>query len=102
MKWAKHRLASNSGPRQSVSLEISLCGDLTPPNIVTSSVRSSCTIRAQLDISQTPIIQGVDGKQYKLVEFEIEMTVIGTALEFALIFQGKRMNHSQIETEFES
>lgn len=39
---------------------------------------------------------------YKLIEFEIEMTVIGTALEFALIFQGKRMNHSQIETEFEN
>lgn len=52
-------------------------------------------------MSNINAIQGKDGHWYKRVDFEIEMTVIGTALDFALIVQGKRVQHGKVETEVE-
>ncbi|KAF2463866.1 uncharacterized protein BDR25DRAFT_272389 [Lindgomyces ingoldianus] len=98
--WHKH-ISADYGSTYSFAVDISLCGELTPPKRYNNTVRSSCTLKADLDISHIPIIQGFDGNRYKRAHFDIEMTVIGTALDFALFVQGKRINHSQVETEFE-
>lgn len=55
-----------------------------------------------MDISSLRSIRGRDGKNYKRIDFSIEMTVIGTALEFALMYQGKRVGHSSVKAQIDS
>jgi hypothetical protein len=69
---------------------------------MTQNVTSSCNIGCTLNISNMPEIVGADGNTYKCVNFEIEMKVIGTALEFVLIVEGKEMDQSHVEVEFEN
>ncbi|KAH7414561.1 hypothetical protein DE146DRAFT_763391 [Phaeosphaeria sp. MPI-PUGE-AT-0046c] len=99
--WCKH-IPADSSPNLAFSLEILLCAELIPPQRHNSNtVRPSCTLKANLDVSHIPAIQGLDGNWYKRVDFEIEMTVIGTALDFALIVHGRRVQHGRVETELE-
>lgn len=83
-------------------MDILLCGELIAPRrFNTNTVKPSCTLRANLDVSHMIPFQGLDGNWYKGFSFEIEMTVIGTALDFALIVQGKRVQHGKVEAEIE-
>lgn len=99
--WHKH-ISSSFGATYAFSLDILLCGELVAPRRLNNkTVKPSCTLKADLDVSNINAIQGKDGHWYKRVDFEIEMTVIGTALDFALIVQGKRVQHGKVETEVE-
>lgn len=55
-----------------------------------------------MNISSLRPFKGTDGKMYKKIDFSIEMTVIGTALEFALMYQGKRIGHSSLQAQVET
>jgi hypothetical protein len=52
-----------------------------------------------MDISNLRAFKGADGKYYKRIDFAIEMTVIGAALEFALMYQQKRVGHSSVKAQ---
>lgn len=54
-----------------------------------------------MNISNLRPFMGTDGKQYKKIDFSIEMTVIGTALEFALMYQDKRIGHSSVNAQID-
>ncbi|ORY18632.1 hypothetical protein BCR34DRAFT_473300 [Clohesyomyces aquaticus] len=102
LEWSRNLRTDQYGPSYLLQEKIYLCKDADPPSRMTQNVTSSCNIGSTLNISQTPQIIGADGNTYKRLDFEIEMRVIGTALEFALIVQGKEMDQSQVEVEFEN
>jgi hypothetical protein len=83
--------------------DILTCDDKYPPYRRTTSVRRGPGIKSknQIDISNLEIFRGADGKLYRRIEFWIEMTVIGTALEFALMYQDKKIGHSHVEPELD-
>ena len=87
-----------------LTANIFTCNDQEPPTRQTSSVRQGSEIKSEsyIDISNLRVFKGTDGKSYKRIDFAIEMTVIGAALEFALMYQGKRIGHSQVKAEVHS
>lgn len=87
-----------------LSASIFTCNDRDPPTRQISSVRQGSSIQSEksLDICNLRSFRGTDGKQYKKIDFSIEMTVIGAALEFALMYQGKRIGHSEVQAQVET
>ena len=86
-----------------LSASIFTCNDRDPPTRQTSTVRQGSTIQAErpMNISNLRPFMGTDGKQYKKIDFSIEMTMIGTALEFALMYQDKRIGHSSVNAQID-
>lgn len=86
-----------------LSASIFTCNDRVPPTRLISTVRPGPSIRSEkpVDISNLRSFKGVDGKYYKKIDFSIEMTVIGTALEFALMYQGKHIGHSSVKAQID-
>ncbi|KAH6629649.1 hypothetical protein C7974DRAFT_394938 [Boeremia exigua] len=80
---------------------ISTCDDHVPPTRRTSSVREGLEIKSDspIDVSSLKVFKGIDGRSWRKVSFGIEMKVIGTALEFALIYDGKRIGSSEVEAK---
>lgn len=87
-----------------LTANIFTCNDKDPPSRQTNSVRQGSAIKSKkhIDIDNLKPFRGTDGKLYKRIDFAIEMTVIGTALEFALMYQGKKIGHSQVEPELDN
>jgi len=52
-----------------------------------------------VDISAVATVKNPEGKTYKDVEHEIEMKVIGTAVEFVIRFDGREVGRSQLVPE---
>jgi hypothetical protein len=77
--------------------------DKEPPTRQTDSVRQGSEIISEndIDIEKLKPYKGADGKYYKRIDSAIEMTVIGAALEFALIYQGTKIGHSQVEPDLD-
>ncbi|KAF3051884.1 hypothetical protein E8E11_011099 [Didymella keratinophila] len=78
--------------------------DQNPPSRRESSVRDGfdITSNAPVDVSQLKTYPGVDGEYYKKVHFALEMKVIGTALEFTVIYDGKRVAHREVAPEVDN
>lgn len=87
-----------------LTANIFTCDDKEPPNRQTSSVRQGSEIKSKnhIDIANLKPFKGTDGNFYKRIDFAIEMTVIGAALEFALMYQGNKIGHSQVEPELDN
>jgi hypothetical protein len=84
------------------SIEIWSCGETIAPTRKIEGVTPSCKVEAELDISSLPEIQDKNtGTLYKKLIFDIEMKVIGTALEFTLIYDGQRIGQQNITVDFE-
>lgn len=84
-----------------LSASIFTCNDRNPPTRQTNTVRPGASIQSDkpMDISNLRPFKGSDGKYYKRINFAIEMTVIGAALEFALMYQEKRVGHSSVKAQ---
>ena len=87
-----------------LTANIFTCNDKEPPSRQTANVKQGSAIKSEqpIDTSNLKIFKGTDGRAYKRIDFAIEMKVIGAALEFALLHQGKRIGHSQIEPEVDN
>ena len=83
------------------SMHIYTCDLATQPTRKTKDIKPGCKIEGQLDISGLPELRGKNGQLYKRLIFHVEMTIIGTALEFTLIFQKKRMGQQNVKVEFD-
>jgi hypothetical protein len=81
--------------------EILTCNSRSPPSRIAKGVEQSCRLRTDnpIDISNIEITIGADGKEYKDVHHEVEMKVIGTAVEFTIIYNGKRVGRSQFSAK---
>jgi hypothetical protein len=81
--------------------EILTCISRNPPSRMTKGVERSCRLRTDkpIDISNIQITIGADGKEYKDVHHEVEMKVIGAAVEFTIIYNGKRVGRSQFSAK---
>ncbi|KAF2193120.1 actin-like ATPase domain-containing protein [Zopfia rhizophila CBS 207.26] len=104
LRWHCNILSSHVRPSSPYNFmnAILSCNDETPPpRFNENTVKTSCTIQSLLDISGLPDLKGRDGLDYKRVNYDIEMTVIGTALEFSLIYEGKRIGKQNVDVEFE-
>ncbi|KAF2127837.1 actin-like ATPase domain-containing protein [Dothidotthia symphoricarpi CBS 119687] len=88
----------------SLGVLIQTCKEKDPPARQTALVRPGFRIESDEGIKLANIRphKGADGRFYKRIDFEIEMKVIGTALEFALMYQGQRIGHSQTEAEVDT
>lgn len=83
------------------SVGIYTCDLATQPTRKTKDIKLGCKIGGQLDISGLPELRGKNGQLYKRLMFDVEMTIIGMALEFTLIFQKKRMGQQNVKVEFD-
>jgi len=101
LKWTINVSAEQFRSAYPLAASIFKCDDKAAPSRQTDSVHQSSEIKSEkhVDISSLPTFRGTDGKLYKRIDFAIEMTVIGTALEFALMYQGRRIGHSQVEPD---
>jgi hypothetical protein len=70
---------------------------------VTESVRLLGTFRSSTDIDVTdqPEFRGANGTLYREVDFEVGMSIVGTALEFAIWYKGKKFGCNSVEIEVE-
>jgi hypothetical protein len=86
-----------------LAANILTCEDKEPPSRQTGSVRqgSEITSKNHIDVAKLKPLKGTDGRYYKRIDFAIEMTVIGAALDFALMYQGEKIGHSQVEPELD-
>ena len=101
MPWLREIPTLRLGSLYTLQENIYNCDSSTPPSRLNHQVRSNYYVESVLDISDTTTIQGVDKKEYKKLEFQVEMNVIGTALEFTLVFAGRRMGKCNVRVDFE-
>ncbi|KAJ4406589.1 hypothetical protein N0V91_004532 [Didymella pomorum] len=101
LKWTINVSAEQFRSAYPLTASIFKCDDKEAPSRQTDSVRQSSEIKSEkhVDISSLSTFRGTDGKLYKRIDFAIEMSVIGTALEFALMYQGRKIGHSQVEPD---
>lgn len=94
-----------STPRDTYEFKkiIYTCRARDPPSRITADVDESCRLKTDSPISIANIqtSTGVDGKEYKDVPHDVEMKVIGTAVEFAIIYDDKFVGRSQLTAEVE-
>jgi hypothetical protein len=78
-----------------------MCDSASPPPRRTDDVKRSCIIETVRPIDMANIVEqeGVDGEKYKEVHYELEVNVIGIALEFVMKYEGERVGHSSIRAE---
>lgn len=79
----------NYGPSPSgheLHHKIYSCSDETPPTRIEDSVKSVGKIEGTWNVAAGTIEEGADGKSYNVFLYEIQMTVIGTAIEFSTSF----------------
>ena len=103
LSWSINAPAEESTLAYPLKANIITCDDKDPPYRRTSSVRQGSEIKSKngIDMSDLNTFKGLNGKRYKRIDFAIEMTVIGTALDFALVYQGNKIGHSQVEPELD-
>lgn len=104
MSWCRSIPANQCLNKYSLKAFISTCDDRVPPIRRTESVREGLEITSSssIDVSSLQVLQGLDGKPYRKVHFDIEMRIIGTALEFALIYDGKRIGSSEVAAKVDT
>lgn len=103
LHWHLYAPASQYESTYPLKGTIHACSDPTPPPRYTESVRPSVKLESdsRIDVSRIAEFRGADGNSYKKINFDIEMSVIGTALEFALWHEGKRIGCRSLEAEVE-
>jgi hypothetical protein len=102
-QWKHHALLSQCDKGLSLNLIIYSCSDQDPTNRPTGSLRPSAKLEpdSPIDVTSLPKFRGADGNIYKEIVFDIEMSIIGAALEFALWHKGKRIGCRSLEAEVE-
>jgi hypothetical protein len=75
----------------------------TPPQRWDANMRVLCTIAwdTEVDISSLPIFTNRLGKLFHKLEFEVEMTCMGGALDFAVYHDGKRQGSKNVVVDYE-
>jgi hypothetical protein len=103
LPWGIVISARNYCKTYPLAAKILIYEDKEPPIRQTDSVRQGSEITSENDIGIEILkpYKGADSKYYKRVDFVIVMTVIGAALEFALICQGTKIGHSQVEPDLD-
>jgi hypothetical protein len=101
----RHRNVSSSdvGPSGSYYWKESIyaCDLTSPPTRKTSETEKLGDIRAEVNIRHLSEKVNVDNKPYRSLKFKIEMNVCGSGLEFAIMFDGKRIAQKNIDIDFE-
>jgi hypothetical protein len=86
---------------RSTRLEFSM--SRTTPTGIDESVKRLCEITWQepLDLSKFPIWHNKVGVAYRKVDFELEMTIEGAAVEFRVIVGGKQLASQNVDVMYE-
>jgi hypothetical protein len=77
------------------------CDLSNPPKRKTAETQKLGDIHAKVNIKGLPVKRNAEGKLYRSLKFKIEMNVCGSGLEFAIMFDGKRIAQKNIDMEFE-
>jgi hypothetical protein len=101
----RHRNVSSSGVDPSGMYfwkeSIYACDLPNPPKRKTTETQKLGDIRAEVNINGLPEKRNAEGKLYRSLKFKIEMNICGSELEFAIVFDGKRIAQKNIEVDFE-
>ncbi|KAF2726578.1 hypothetical protein EJ04DRAFT_517742 [Polyplosphaeria fusca] len=121
MKWYLRR-GDNIIEREPVSMDVRLdflcedydttypyetkvygCSKRDPPLVKDENVKVSCQIRSGsgIEVSKLRKDIGADGKNYYVSTMKIEMTVIGTALEFRSFIGGEEIGHGNVDVDLD-
>lgn len=87
--------------KTTIATSIYTCDSANPPSRRTKAVKRNCVIETirPIDISNIVEQDGARGEKYKEVYYELEVNIIGTALEFVMKFRGQRVGHTSIQAE---
>jgi hypothetical protein len=101
----RHRNVSSSdvGPSGNYYWKESIyaCDLSSPPTRKTPDTEKLGDIRAEVNIKHLPEKMNIDNKPYRSLKFKIEMNICGSGLEFAIMFDGKRIAQKNIDIDFE-
>ncbi|KAF2675108.1 hypothetical protein BT63DRAFT_420337 [Microthyrium microscopicum] len=102
--WIQEHLLTefNDQGKLAFRLTIYTCDLPDAPTRRTSDVKSLCQIKELLDPTNFPTLKDTQDRPYKRIEFSLEMNVVGSALEFAVIYQGKRIVEKNVKMELQS
>ena len=101
--WHRHVKWSKEDDSYLLQEDIYSSSEMPPPSRLMEGVTKCGTITpgGRINLGRMSIVEGKDAKRYRKVEFETEMTVIGTALDFSLWFEGKRFASQTVQPEVE-
>ncbi|KAF2420305.1 hypothetical protein EJ08DRAFT_598474, partial [Tothia fuscella] len=86
---------------QQITIELFQCGDICPPSRKTDSVHALCRISCAVPpAAQLPKYTNKEGREYRIVQFDLEVTLVGNALSFAVKKDGVKLSHDQISVVF--
>lgn len=76
--------------------------ETNPPKTRATSVKPLCTVACRLEsrFEDWPVFYGKDGKTYRVLEFEVQMTSDGGSLEFEAFQDGKRLGRERVAVNF--
>jgi hypothetical protein len=101
--WWNDVPTSISRDSYDVYTSIYTCHARDPPTRITPETTKCCVVESDspLNITNLPTCIGADGKEYKEVPSILEMKIIGTAVEFAVIYDDKSVGRSQLAADVE-
>ncbi|KAF1850457.1 uncharacterized protein K460DRAFT_422933 [Cucurbitaria berberidis CBS 394.84] len=101
LPW-RESVPTKGGPTTAtIAVSIYACDSMTPPSRRDDNVKRSCIIETTLPIDITKLNEhsGANGHTYKEVHYDLEVSVIGVALEFSIMYNGERVGHNQLQDE---
>ncbi|KAK0672629.1 hypothetical protein QBC41DRAFT_380636 [Cercophora samala] len=95
---------SNSERTRRITEKIYTCDSLVSPNVRTDDVTALCTVHwdTTIDITSLPTFTNSLGKVFYKLLYEIEMTVTGGVLDFAVYHKGKRIAGKGVMVDYEN
>lgn len=101
LHWRESIKTRGRSDSATLATSIYTCDSASPPSRRTDEVKRSCNIETvrPIDMSNIKEQEGVDGELFKEVHYELEVNVIGIALEFIMKYEGERVGHSSIRAE---
>lgn len=84
------------------SVQMSQCGEKHTPERETASVQKLCRIDCKLDVpfSDLPTHTSESGKEYKSLDFELEMVPSGASVEFVVYVNGRKQGAQNAAVQF--
>lgn len=101
LPWRESIRTNENTTTATIAVSIYTCDSQTLPSRRTDNVKRGCIIKTSqpIAISHLKEYTGADGQTYKEVHYDLEVSVIGVALEFSIMYNGERVGHSQLQAE---
>jgi hypothetical protein len=94
MNW--RRYLPDESPQSSIPIELWKC-DGSPPSRKTAQVTRLCTIDSKLPpFSELPIYRNEAGKCFRIVQFDLLLTLQGTSLEWSVWINNEKQGEKSV------